>query len=163
MSSLSKRPSQRAILLWACLFPVTYLIHIAEESWVGGGYSEYLYRLRGVQMSTTRFWVAQSVGLVLLGLGIYIARRLGFVQVLIVILGSVVLVNALTHIGTSVTYWMYGPGLISSVAIWLPLGVASLIRFFPLVKRRKYWIAVAIGIGINLVIMIFTLRGGRLA
>jgi hypothetical protein len=111
----------------------------------------------------TRFWVAQAVGVVLLVFGIYIARRLGFVQVLIVVLGSVVLVNALTHIGTSVTYWMYGPGLISSVVIWLPLGLASLIRFFPLVKRKKYWIAVAIGIAINVVIMIFTLRGGRLA
>ena len=162
MSSLSKQLSQRTILLWACFFPITYLIHIAEESWVGGGYSEYLYRLRGVHMSTTRFWIAQSVGVVLLVLGIYIARRLGFVQVMIVILGSVVLVNALTHIGTSVAHWMYGPGLISSIFIWLPLGLASLIRFFPLVKTRKYWVAVAIGIAINLVIMIFTMRGGRL-
>jgi hypothetical protein len=147
--------------LWAWLFPLTYLIHIAEEYFASGGYSAYLYRLGGVHLSNTRFLVAQSVGMVLIVAGVIIARQLRFTEVMIVILGTTVLTNALTHIITSSLDQTYGPGLFSSIVIWLPLGVASLIRFFPLVKRPKYWMALFIGIAINIIVALFTLRGGK--
>jgi hypothetical protein len=147
--------------LWAWLFPVTYLIHVAEEYFAGGGYSAYLYKLRGVQFSNIRFLVAQTIGVGLIIAGLIIARHLKFTKVMIVILGATVLVNALAHIITSSVYQSYGPGLLSAILIWLPLGAASLIRFYPLVKRPKYWMALAIGIGINIVVTIYTLRGGK--
>ena len=162
MATLTRPLSPAATRLWAWLFPVTYLFHIAEEYWMGGGYSAYLYRLRGVHLSNTRFLIAQGVGVILLVAGVLIARRFHFTSVLIVILGAVVLVNSLSHIITSTVYFSYGPGLFSSIFLWLPLGAASLVRFFSVVKRRKYWIAVAIGFGINVAIAIFTLKGGRL-
>ena len=162
MTPLTRRLSPAAIQLWAWLFPVTYLFHIAEEYWMGGGYSEYLYRLRGVHFSNSRFLVSQAVGVVLIVAGVLIARQLRFLQIMIVILGSIVLVNALSHIITGTAYLSYNPGLLSSLFMWLPLGAATLIRFYPLVKRRKYWMAVAIGFAINVVIAIFTLKGGRL-
>ena len=162
MTFLTRPFSQTAVTFWSWLFPVTYLIHIAEEYFAAGGYSAYLYKLRGVHLSNTRFLVAQSVGLALLIAGIFIARRLGFSRIMIVILGAVVLANALSHIATSTAHSGYGPGLLSSILIWLPLGVVSLTRSFPTVKRRKFWMAVAIGFAINVVIAIFTLRGGQL-
>jgi hypothetical protein len=154
--------SPAAIQIWAWLFPLTYLFHIAEEYWVAGGYSAYLYKLRGVHLSTTRFLVAQAVGVALITIGVLIARWLKFSQIMIVILGATVLVNSLSHIITSAVYFSYGPGLWSSIFLWFPLGLASLIRFYPHIKRKKYWIALAIGFGINVAISIFTLRGGRL-
>ncbi|MDQ3172961.1 MAG: hypothetical protein M3Q91_04515 [Acidobacteriota bacterium] len=42
---------------------VTYLLHIAEEYWGGEGYSAYLLKLRGVQLSPTRFLVVQAIGI----------------------------------------------------------------------------------------------------
>lgn len=160
--TLTRPFSQADVNLWSWLFPITYLIHIAEEYWAAGGYSAYLYKLRGVHLSNQRFLVSQAIGVVLIIAGIFIARRLGFSRILIVILGAVVLTNALSHIITSSYYSSYGPGLASAIVIWLPLGVLSITRSFPSVKRGKFWMAVAIGVGINAIIAIFTLRGGQL-
>ena len=40
--------SQRIALLLSWLFPLSYLLHIAEEYWGGEGYLAYLLRIRGV-------------------------------------------------------------------------------------------------------------------
>jgi hypothetical protein len=162
MPNLKTRISDTSLTFWAWLFPITSLMHIAEEYWFGGGYSAYLLRLRGVHLSNTRFLVSQGIGLVLLILGIFIAQRLKFLRIMLVILGSVVLVNALSHIVTSASQLSYGPGLTTSILVWLPLGIATLVRFYGAVAAKKYWVAVGIGISINVVIAIFTMRGGRI-
>lgn len=151
-----------SVTLWSWLFPITHLIHIAEEFYGGEGYPAYLKRLRGVDMSATKFLVGQAIGLTLIVSGILIARRLGFPRQLLIILGTVVLINGLSHLGTSSYYREYGPGLISGVVIWIPLGVATLIRFKENLKSSRYWLCVAIGVGINVAIALFTLKGGKI-
>lgn len=153
----------RSIILWSWLFPLTYVIHIAEEYWGGEGYPAYIFRLKGVHMSATRFLVAQSVGFILVTIGVLVARRLRFLPMMLVILGSTVAVNSLTHTVTALSVREYGPGLYSSIFVWGPLGIASIIRFKSMIKnQKKYWIAIAIGVGINVVVGILTMRGGRL-
>lgn len=155
LSSISARA-------WAWLFPITNLLHFAEEYWVGGGYSAYLMKLRGVHFSSTRFVVAQTIGFLLMIIGILIARRLRFLEMMLVILGGLVMANGVSHTLTALVHSEYGPGLFTSIFVWLPLGIATLIRFHGSMKPSRYWTAVLIGIGINVVIGIFTLRGGRL-
>jgi hypothetical protein len=147
-----------AVTLWSWLFPLTYLIHIAEEFYGGEGYPAYLKRLRGVDMTPTKFLVGQAIGLALIVMGILIARRLSFPRQLLVILGTVVLFNGVSHLATSSYYREYGPGLISGVLIWIPFGIATLIRFKDSMRRRRFWLYVAIGVGINLVIALLTLK-----
>ena len=161
MKTLKTHASDTSLTFWSWLFPVTYLMHVAEEYLVGGGYSEYLLKLRGVHLSTTRFLVAQSIGVVLMIVGILLARRLHFLELMLVILGAGVLINGLTHTITSLTHLSYGPGLVTSIFVWLPLGLATLIRFQGSMSKRRYRAAVLIGVGINGVIAVFTLRGGR--
>jgi len=151
-----------AVNLLSWVFPITYLIHIAEEYWVGEGYPAYILRLRGVHMSTTRFLLAQGVGFVLVTIGILLARRFKFPQMMLVILGAIVLVNGITHTLTALSIMRYGPGLWSSIFIWMPLGLFTIWRFRNAVTRRKYWIAIAIGVGVNVVVGILTMRGGRI-
>jgi hypothetical protein len=152
----------RATILWSWLFPLSYLIHIAEEYWGGEGYPAYILRLRGVHMSTARFLVAQSVGFILATIGVILARRFKFLPMMLIILGTTVAVNALTHLVTALSMLEYGPGLLSSIFIWAPLGIVTLIRFKSYIDdQRQYWIAIAIGIGINVVVGILTMRGGR--
>lgn len=152
----------RATVFWSWLFPLSYLIHIAEEYWGGEGYPAYIFRLRGVHMSTGRFLVAQSVGLILVTVGVLLARRLKFLPMMLVILGSIVAVNSLTHIVTALSIREYGPGLVSSIFVWGPLGIVTLIRFKRAIDdQRQYWIAIAIGIGVNVVVGILTMRGAR--
>ena len=153
--------SARTTAFWLWVFPITYLIHIAEEYWGGEGYPAYILRLRGVHMSTTRFLLAQSVGVVLVTIGVILARRFNFPQMMLIILGAIVLVNGLTHTVTALSIMSYGPGLWSSIFIWMPLGIFTLLRFKSAVSRKRYWIAIAIGAGVNVVVGILTMRGGR--
>jgi Na+-translocating ferredoxin:NAD+ oxidoreductase RnfE subunit len=81
---------------------------------------------------------------------------------MLVILGATVLINGLTHLITSISIWSYGPGLYTSIFIWIPLGLVTLIRAKSIVSKRNYWMAIAIGIGINVVIGVLTMRGARL-
>jgi hypothetical protein len=153
--------SDASITFWSWMFPITYLIHIAEEYWGGEGYSAYIYRLRGVHLSPTRFLVAQSIGFILVTIGVILARQLKFPRMLLIILGTIVLVNGLTHALTALTILRYGPGLFSSIFIWLPLGVFVLVRFRNEVTRKRYLIGIAIGVGINIIVGVLTMRGAK--
>ena len=162
MANMDSDLPDLTITIWSWLFPATYLIHIAEEYWGGEGYSAYLLRLRGVHLSPTRFLVVQSLGVVLMVAGVILARRFGFRQMMLVIFGAIVLVNGLTHTVTSVRHGGYGPGLVSSLVIWIPLGLITLFRFKGRISERRYWTSVAIGVGVNGIIAVLTLRGGRI-
>ena len=153
--------SRSSIALWSCLIPFTYVIHIAEEFYGGEGYPAYLKRLRGVELSPTRFLVGQAIGLGLIIIGLLIARRLNFPKQLLIILGAVVMVNGFSHLGTTLYYREYSPGLISGVLIWIPLGLVTLISFKRDLSVRRYWLYVAIGIAINAAVALITLKGGR--
>jgi hypothetical protein len=148
--------------LWSWLFPVTYLIHIAEEYWCGEGYPAYILRVRGVHLSATRFWVAQTIGTVLMAAGIILARRFNFPYMMIIIMASIVLVNGLTHTLTSLTNGGYGSGVLSSALIWIPLGIFVLVRFKQDLSRKRYLIGVATGLGVNVLVFLITMRGARL-
>src|SRR5687768_12494040 len=95
-----------SVTQWSWLFPLTYVIHIAEEFYGGEGYPAYLKRLRGVEMSPAKFLVGQAIGLALIA-----------------------------------------------------LGIVTLLRFKSSVRAARYWLYVAIGIGINVVIALITLQG----
>ncbi len=161
MKGRKNYPSDTLIsfLLW--VFPLTYLIHIAEEYWGGEGYPAYILRLRGVHLSTARFLVAQSVGFVLVTMGVILARHFNFRQMMLITLAAIVSVNGITHAVTSLSVLSYGPGLFTSVFIWMPLGIFVLFRFKDAISRKRYRVAIAIGLGVNVVIGIFTMRGGR--
>ncbi len=149
-------------ILWSWLFPLSYVIHIAEEYFGGEGYPAYILRLRGVHMSTARFLAAQSVGLILVTIGVVLAKQLKFLPMMLVILGALVAGNAITHTVTALSILSYGPGLVSSILVWGPLGIATMIRYKSAIDdQRQYWIAIAIGVGINVIIGILTMKGGR--
>src|SRR5262245_14313854 len=115
---LSKTPPS----LWLLLFPVIFAIHFAEECWGGEGYPAYLLRLRGVELSPTRFVVLQVVGFLLFVAACVISKCLRFPEFMITLLGSLVLCNGLSHSITAIWDGAYGPGVFSSLLLWIPLG-----------------------------------------
>jgi len=162
METSPGKMSDRSIHLWSWIFPVTYLIHIAEEYWGGEGYSAYIFRVRGVHMTPIRFLAAQSIGFFLVTLAVILARQLSFPQTMLLILATIVLINGLTHSFTSLTTHGYGPGLYSSVFIWIPLGLITLLGFKRGVSRKRYWLCIGIGVAVNVLIGVITMRGGRI-
>jgi hypothetical protein len=152
----------KAVNLLSWLLPLTYLIHIAEEYWGGEGYPAYIYRVRGVYLAPSRFLVAQAIGFGLVVLAVILARQFTFPTMMLVILSTTVMGNALTHTVSALPTLSYNPGLLSSLLIWLPLGIFVLVRFKREVSPQRYWLAIAIGVGINVAIGVITMRGGRL-
>jgi hypothetical protein len=148
------------LLLW--LFPATYLIHITEEYWGGGGYSRYMKLARGVELPPWRFLLLNGIGLALMILGVVLARRYRFSQWLMVCLGALVMGNGLSHTINATLSREYNPGLVSGLLIWIPLGLAALYYVKRRMAARRYWIALAVGIGIQVVVALLALRGGKL-
>jgi hypothetical protein len=149
--------------LCSWLFPLTYLIHVAEEYWCGEGYPAYILRVRGVQLSNTRFLVAQTLGTLMMAAGILLARRFNFPHMMLIIMASTVLVNGLTHTMTSVSNRIYAPGVLSSALIWIPLSVFCLMHFKKDLSTKRYLTGATIGLGVNVLIFVITMRGARLA
>ena len=148
--------------LWMWLFPVTYLVHIAEEYWGGEGYTAYLYRLRGVHLSTARFLAFQALGVVLICIGIVISLNLKWPRFFLTIMGALVLSNGITHTVTALRHGGYGPGLVSCVLIWIPLGLVTLILLQGEMPTLRFVVASLIGFGINAAVALIAIRGGRL-
>jgi hypothetical protein len=147
-------------LWWMWLFPVTYLIHIAEEYWGGEGYTAYLYRLRGVHLSTGRFFFYQGLGVVLICIGIVISLQLRWPRFLLAILGALVLANGITHTVTALRHGGYGPGLVSCVLIWIPLGLVTLFVLRNDMPLSRMVIGCLIGFSINGAVALIALKGG---
>jgi Protein of unknown function with HXXEE motif len=162
MNTSTGPPALGSINFWSWVFPLSYVIHIAEEYWGGEGYPAYIARLGGASMSPSRFLVAQGIGLVLMTMGVVLARRFNFSPMMLIILAVTVLVNAVTHVAMALSAINYSPGLWSSVFIWMPLSIFTLFRFRNTLSSKRYWIAVAIGVAVNVVVGLLTLSGGRL-
>lgn len=154
--------SDAANVAWLALFPLTYIIHFAEEFWCGEGYPAYLYRLRGVGMTSRRFVVLQAFGFVLFVLGCGVSLMLGFPQLMIAILSGFVFCNGLSHTITAIFDRRCGPGLIASVLLWIPLGVVSVYFLVGQMGNLRLFVGVLFGLAINGVVALATLRGGRL-
>ncbi len=150
-----------ALALWLWLFPATYIIHIAEEYWGGEGYVAYLYRLRGVHMSGKRFLVLQSFGFIWMTAMVILSQLFNFREFVLALLGTITLLNGITHTLTAISHRGYGPGLVSCVLTWIPLGLITLILVFGRMTIVPYAVAVVCGIAIIAFIAKFTMRGGR--
>jgi uncharacterized protein with HXXEE motif len=133
---------------WIWVFPITFLIHITEEYFGGEGYSGYLLRLRGIALSPQRFLVGQAIAFAFMVAGIILAKHFKFLNHMIVIMGAVVLINALTHGVQSVAHGQYVPGLVTAIILWLPLGMITLLRFKSQIRTSRYWICVTLGVAI---------------
>jgi uncharacterized membrane protein HdeD (DUF308 family) len=150
-----------SIIFWLWFFPVSYLVHAAEEFWGGEGYTAYLYRLRGVHISRTRFVVLHLLGLTLISTGLIIAQVLHFPVFMIVIFGALIFSNGISHTVTAIWDRGYGPGLITSIA-WIPLGAFAVYDMFGQISNLRLEIAAVIGIGMNAGVAILTMKGGKL-
>src|SRR5687768_15547359 len=104
---------------WLVLFPLTYLAHVAEEHWAGGGYSDYLLKTYSVELSRQRFLALQAFGMSLMVLGIILGVILRFPLTMIAMLSAIVIGNAFVHCFRSIKVHSYTPGLITALALWI--------------------------------------------
>jgi hypothetical protein len=161
MSSLIEHFSDTATVWWLSLFPLTYLIHIADEYWSAGGYSTHLFKTYGIELSPSRFIGLQALGLTLMIIGVVLAEILGFPNTLMVILSGVVFVNSLIHIFRSLSLGHAEPGLTTSLLLWLPLGLLTMLLTHDSMSFRRFCFAFLMGAAICGIVELIAQRGGR--
>ena len=137
-------PSRR---LW--LYALAYPLHALEEI-RGVGPS------RGINMSLTTFFVLSGVAWLMLVIGIPLSKRLRFPQLMELILASVVIANAISHLVATITTRHYDAGVITGTLIFIPLGVATLVGLRNSMRLIRYLTAVGLGLLAQGAIMIIS-------
>lgn len=131
----SNPPGSRRIWLFLLVYP----LHVIEEIRGVGAF-------RGINLSLKQFFILTGAGCLLLVIGILLAQRFRFPQLLEIVLGTVFLLNGLSHIVNSVAIAGYDAGLITGTLILIPLGLTSLVRLRNSMRRLRYFAAVALGL-----------------
>ncbi len=148
MSDKTNSPFSASRLLW--LFPLIYLLHIIEERWGVGA-------PHGINLSMKAFVILTGLGLVLMVFGVFLSLRLGFPQFLAVALGTLSVVNALSHIANCIYISGYDAGVITGTLLFLPLGLITLISFRRSLRAKRFLTAMAIGLVIQAIAMILAM------
>src|ERR1700746_2636690 len=97
---------------WLWLFPLAYPLHVLEEYRSVGA-------LHGINVSPIGFLVLTSAAWLLMLTGIVLSKRYGFPQLLGVCLGTVFLLNGISHILNCIVIRGYDAGAISGTVILL--------------------------------------------
>jgi hypothetical protein len=105
------------IPLW--ILTGAYALHIVEE--YRGGWLDWAQKLSGLHMRKSEFIVANSL-VIILGSACAI---IGYAHPLVSLtFAGLAIVNALTaHIGTTIAKRVWSPGLITSIVLFIPLGI----------------------------------------
>ncbi len=139
-----------ALLCW--LYPLTLLAHLAEEYCGGVRLADSPHTMKGVGLTRKRFLALTGLGVVLVVIGIILARLLGFTQLLLVILGTFVLINGTSHTITSWFKATYNPGIATGLLLWIPLGAVTLVYLKNSMSWQRYWTGVMTGIAIHAIV-----------
>ena len=119
--------------------------------------------MRGFHNLTPMLFITfNCAALVLLLFGLYIAQRRGFPHLLLIILGSVFLVNGSLHVLTALRTSAYTPGLITSPLVFIPLGAYTLYRLWGDMSIARYCAGLALGGGVHLCVSLLAHNGRNL-
>ena len=151
-------PRPRWFRWW--LFPVTDLVHSADELFAGGGLYTWVTHIGGSRISMTRFVSATVVGVVSITIAAWLARKR--YDWLLFALAALIVANALSHLAGTLVIRSYSPGTVSGLVLWLPLGVAVLYRGFARNCVAVWCLGLAVGIAMNAAIVVLTINLGRM-
>ena len=143
-------PVRAPVQAW--LFPATYMAHIAEELWAGEGFPSWASRHTGLGFTPQRFLALNGVVLLVMIVCAALATRRPSLRWLLPALAAAVTLNGLAHIAASLVTRSYSPGLLSGTLLWVPLGIATLIRCSHSLSRRELLGGVAAGLAAHAII-----------
>ena len=144
MANASDAATESLVGPWILLFPATYLLHIVEELW--GGLPARMAELSGLVVPDAAFLAANVLFWVLLAGAVMFVLRRPSGAPLVVVLGTIVTINATLHLGGALLTASYSPGLVSGVLLWLPLGASALAGGHRALSERSFRSGVFMGV-----------------
>ena len=136
------------------LYPATYLLHIAEELWVGEGFAAWFSRTFGRELTNLRFLVPNCLAWVLLTIGIILIRKGAPLRWLLPAFATAMLANSLSHLIASLWMAAYSPGTYTALLLWVPLGSWTLRHMWTKMTHDKFLIGVAVGVQIHFIVLL---------
>lgn len=131
---------------WAWLFPLTYLVHIAEEYWCGAGFYRWIGRVVGAELSAQTFLNLNAIFWVVMTAAVVSTLWTRAADWPITALGAIVLINGLAHTIGSLLTQSYSPGLVSGLCLWIPLGIWTLRRAWLCGRQAALGWGIALGL-----------------
>ncbi|MBM3787747.1 MAG: HXXEE domain-containing protein [Acidobacteria bacterium] len=142
--------------LW--LFPLTYIVHFAEEYFCGETFPVWLAKLRGIELGLKDFIILNAIAWLVMALSSWAASRWAAAKWAIPALGFVVAFNGALHATGSVVTLSYSPGLISGLLLWLPLGIHAVSRGWRSLSRRQFWTGITAGVAAHAIVSLAALK-----
>jgi hypothetical protein len=146
---------------WAWLFPLSYLIHIAEEYW--GGFPAWIARFWGVESSLSNFLSWNGGAWVMMTVGVVLVLKTKSYRWLLVSFGMVVLVNGVVHAVASVLTLSYSPGLVSGLLLFVPLGAITLLRARKSMNSRTFRAGLIVGVLMHVAVVLLAFGFARIS
>ena len=131
--------------LW--LYPLVYPLHIIEEVRGVGA-------LHGINLSQRNFFVLSGAAWLMLVIGTALSQRFRLPQFLEILLGTLVVANALSHIVNSIVIAGYDAGVITGTLLFIPLGAMTLLSLRKSMRPLRYFAAAGLGLVVQGAIMI---------
>ncbi len=160
-TELSLTPNDNFTGSWAWLFPLSYLIHIAEEYW--GGFPAWIARFWGVESSLSNFLSWNGGALVMMTVGVILVLKTKSYRWLLVSFGMVVLINGVVHAVASVVTLSYSPGLVSGLLLFVPLGAITLRRARASMNRRTFRAGLIVGVLMHVAVVLLAFGFARIS
>lgn len=129
------------------LFPVTYLVHIAEEFW--GGFPRWAAEASGFTTSVDGFLAANAFFWLAMTAAVAWVLRTASSAWVLVALAAIVSLNSVLHLLGTVLTRSYSPGLVSAMLLWLPLGLVTLARARAALPPREFRGGVVAGVVVH--------------
>ena len=142
---------------WPLLFPLTYLVHIAEE--FVGGFPEWSALHLGFHLDRAAFLAINEFAWIGMLVASLAATAAAPAQWLVIPLATVTTANGSAHIIASAVTRTYSPGAISGVVLWIPLGIVTLVRAYRAFSRSVWWGGVVLGLALHALVIGLALAG----
>jgi hypothetical protein len=129
--------------LMSILFPFIFLVHQLEEYFTA--FPLWYSNLLNADLSNKDFILINGIGLLL-----FILARITYglykSNIILLVMGTLVLMNGIIHLLLSIITLSYSPGTISGIVLFIPLGLLIYKRILPEMIKRDKFIAISIGI-----------------
>jgi Protein of unknown function with HXXEE motif len=136
--------------LWPLLFPLTYLVHIAEEYY--GGFPQWASHYLSFRLTTEAFLELNIIAWTIMLCASVLAVRFDSLVWLTVPFAAATFINGCAHAIASAITVSYSPGLISGLALWVPLGIVTLRHNCRQISHGVFWAGVGFGVLLHLAI-----------
>lgn len=134
---------------WSLWLIAALLAHQLEEWFGGPGFSAWAQDTLGASITPERFLAINIPGFLLLASAVVAAVRSASFAWMGAAVASLLFVNGVLHLLLTAAYATYSPGVVTSVALYLPLGGILLFSMSKTLPKPVFWGAFLAGVGFH--------------